>query len=679
MSIKKIFMASFIIFAISYAENTGEVYLEKSTIVSSTGFETNLKNVASNPIVITAKEIEDNNYQSVDEILNSIPAVNIINQGADKIIDLRGQGENAKTNVQVLVDGIQINSLDTSMTATPINTLDVNVIEKIEVIPGGGAVLYGSGTAGGVVNIITKSGAGFRGNIGYRNSEFGGHRYTTSIGNSIGNFDIALDYTKENTNGYRDYDELKSDFFQGKITYNFSKKENLALKYSKFKAKQTYPDLLTRKQMDKDRESWGRNPGEHSFTNTDKDEVVLTYNKELQDNLDLTVSTFYQKTELDLGQKLFMMYPSTRFYMDQSSIFEDKKYGVKPKLKYSYGDNSNIVLGIDYIKNTLLRDVNTITATPPFGRPKTSTTINDLEKETVSGFIHNTYRYSNFEFIQGIRYERANYNVKRDSADGSIKGKRDEDNIALELALNNLYSDTGNRYIKYERGFTSPAPALLTNKENDQYYMNNLKSETYDTFEIGIKDYIYNSYVRATGFYTLTRDEITSDMTGGMPPKTIDNYNLDKTKRIGLELSAEQWFDKLTLSQSYSYIKTKIKGTRKNGVDYSGNEIANVPENRFKLGAKYAFNNNFNLGLETIYTGTSYLNNENIGGKQNRHIVTNLVGNYIFSNGLKIYAGLNNLFNENYYNDVDYTISTNSYTYDPAPKRSYYIGFNYMF
>lgn len=679
MSIKKIFMVSFIISAISYAENTGEVYLEKSTIVSSTGFETNLKNVASNPIVITAKEIEDNNYQSVDEILNSIPAVNIINQGADKIIDLRGQGENAKTNVQVLVDGIQINSLDTSMTATPINTLDVNVIEKIEVIPGGGAVLYGSGTAGGVVNIITKSGAGFRGNIGYRNSEFGGHRYTTSIGNSIGNFDIALDYTKENTNGYRDYDELKSDFFQGKITYNFSKKENLALKYSKFKAKQTYPDLLTRKQMDKDRESWGRNPGEHSFTNTDKDEVVLTYNKELQDNLDLTVSTFYQKTELDLGQKLFMMYPSTRFYMDQSSIFEDKKYGVKPKLKYSYGDNSNIVLGIDYIKNTLLRDVNTITATPPFGRPKTSTTINDLEKETVSGFIHNTYRYSNFEFIQGIRYERANYNVKRDSADGSIKGKRDEDNIALELALNNLYSDTGNRYIKYERGFTSPAPALLTNKENDQYYMNNLKSETYDTFEIGIKDYIYNSYVRATGFYTLTRDEITSDMTGGMPPKTIDNYNLDKTKRIGLELSAEQWFDKLTLSQSYSYIKTKIKGTRKNGVDYSGNEIANVPENRFKLGAKYAFNNNFNLGLETIYTGTSYLNNENIGGKQNRHIVTNLVGNYIFSNGLKIYAGLNNLFNENYYNDVDYTISTNSYTYDPAPKRSYYIGFNYIF
>ena len=114
MNIKKFFILSLIISATSYAENAGEIYLEKSTIVSSTGFETNLKNVASNPIVITAKEIEDNNYQSVDEILNAIPAVNIINQGADKTIDLRGQGENAKTNVQVLVDGVQINSLDTS-------------------------------------------------------------------------------------------------------------------------------------------------------------------------------------------------------------------------------------------------------------------------------------------------------------------------------------------------------------------------------------------------------------------------------------------------------------------------------------------------------------------------------------------------------------------------------------
>lgn len=94
-----------------------------------------------------------------------------------------------------------------------------------------------------------------------------------------------MDYTKENTNGYRDYNELKSDFFQGKVTYNFSKEENLTLKYSKFKSKQTYPAMLTKIQMNADRENWRRKPGEYSFINTDKDEAVLNYNNKISSYL----------------------------------------------------------------------------------------------------------------------------------------------------------------------------------------------------------------------------------------------------------------------------------------------------------------------------------------------------------------------------------------------------------
>ena len=126
MNFKHILLLSILSSGITYGDEFGEIFLEESKIISTTGFETSIKNVASNPTVITAKDIQEKNYQSVDEILSTIPAVNIINQGGDKIIDLRGQGEKAKTNVQVLVDGIQMNSLDTSMTATPINTIDVN-------------------------------------------------------------------------------------------------------------------------------------------------------------------------------------------------------------------------------------------------------------------------------------------------------------------------------------------------------------------------------------------------------------------------------------------------------------------------------------------------------------------------------------------------------------------------
>lgn len=69
---------------------------------------------------------------------------------------MRGQGSSANVNVQVLLNGINLNMLDSSHGVTPINTIAPSDIERIEVLPGGGAVMYGNGTRGGVINIITK-------------------------------------------------------------------------------------------------------------------------------------------------------------------------------------------------------------------------------------------------------------------------------------------------------------------------------------------------------------------------------------------------------------------------------------------------------------------------------------------------------------------------------------------
>ena len=111
---------------------------------------------------------------------------------------MRGQGDKAKQNVQILVDGVQMNSLDTSMTATPINTISPDSIERIEVLPGGGSVLYGSGTSGGVVNIITKKGTGRKATVGFDHGQYGSNKTNVAVGESFGNFDVNLAYTKNN-------------------------------------------------------------------------------------------------------------------------------------------------------------------------------------------------------------------------------------------------------------------------------------------------------------------------------------------------------------------------------------------------------------------------------------------------------------------------------------------------
>ena len=661
--------------ATAYGEQN--VDLGKSVIYSTTGFETEMRKTASNPSVVTSKEIKERNYQTVDQILNDIPSINIVKQGKDSIIDLRGQGDKAKQNVQILVDGVQMNSLDTSMTATPINTIAVDNIERIEVLPGGGSVLYGSGTSGGVVNIITKRGTGRTATVGFDHGRYGSNKTNVAVGESFGNFDVNLTYTKNDREGYRDYDKSDSDYFQGDIRYRISDTQNIGFKYSKYKADETYPEMLTRAQVEDDRKQSGLIDGEHSKTKTDKDEYVLTYNNKFTENLDLNLVLFSQETEMKIHGRSYQgaMGPM-KLWMTQEALFRDKKKGIKSKLRYAYGEGSSVIFGLEYIDNDAKRK--SLMNMPPM--MNNILTVNDLTKETISGFVMNNYVWGNFEFAQGVRYERADYKVKRTSSTGpGIDTTTDEDNFAYEVSANYLYSDTGKTYIRYERGFTSPPPALLTNKNAAGYYLNNLKSEKYDNFEIGVSDYIGFTSLNASVFYTITKDEITSETSGtmGSASMTIDNYNLGKTERVGFELKAEQYIDKLTLSQSYAYINAKIKDGEVKGVDVSGNRVANVPRNKFNIGSNYAFTNRFNVGGEVVYIDDVYLNNKNLGGKKNSHVVTNIRANYNFDFGLSLHAGINNVFDKKYYEDVDYTESTGTFTYDPAAERNYYVGFRY--
>jgi iron complex outermembrane receptor protein len=327
-----------------------------------------------------------------------------------------------------------------------------------------------------------------------------------------------------------------------------------------------------------------------------------------------------------------------------------------------------------------------------------------LGKKTLSGFLLNTYKKGSFEFIQGIRYEKADYDIERISASrpyvygvplapgrpiiimsppittvAAIKEKKNEDNFAVELALNYLYSDTGNAYIKYERGFTSPAPALLTNRDGvtGDYYLNGLKSETFNSLEIGIKDYVGSTYLGANVYYTLTKDEIRSSAHTANQTEIIV-LNLDKTERFGLELFAEQHLNKFTFKESYSYVNAKVKRGEDRGFDLAGNKIALVPAHKFSLGTTYRINSKLSLGVDVVYNSAAYLNNQNTGGKKNAHVVANARINYEPIKGLNIHAGVNNLLDKKYHDVVSYSTSS-GYSYEPAYGRNYYVGFKYQF
>lgn len=656
----------------AYGE-TNSIDLGKSIIYSTTGFATETRKISASPTIVTAEEIKEKNYKSVKEALEDIPAVNIINNTFGSMIDLRGQGgldgnsAGAKANVQILLDGVAINSLETSMVSSPINTISIDNVERIEVIPGGGSVIYGSGTSGGVINIITKKGTGTRANAGYNYTSFNGKKYDVSAGHTIGKFDIDLSYSNNEAKGYRNDSKDDSEYFQGKVRYDINDNHNVEFKYNNYNANANILDSLTKEQLEQDRKMGVID----TIMRTDKDDYTLTYNGKLTSNLDLNIIGFHSQTNMELDM------------INDGLIwdFKDKKEGIKPKLKYTYGNNSSIIFGIDYIKNGGGR----YGKVPAMNMTMTSM---DLNKDTFAGFIMNTYKYSNFELTQGIRYEKSEYDLTKGSPISKKyqSFEKDEDNYAWELSGSYNYSDTGRTYLRYERGFTSPGPSLLTNKYGGSYYLNNLDSQTYNSFEIGMSDYKGFTAINLSLFYSLTDKEIYTYMSSGMTNSNILNYNLDKTERYGFEIKLEQYIDKLTLSQTYQYINAEIKkgkeklfdgnGNVITGESLSGNKIAGVPEHRFTLGAKYDFTNNFNINGEVVYNGNSYINNNNKYGKQDNYVVTNIRANYNMYNGLSLFAGINNLFDEEYCTSISYSQSE-GYTYDPAAERNYYVGFRY--
>lgn len=104
-------------------------------------------------VVVTSKNLEASSFFTPADALQLEPGLAIARDGIwSTSVNIRGFGEQ---RILEMVDGDRI------QTATehsgPMSTIDLNFIDKIEVIKGAGSVLYGSGAMGGVVNYVTKT------------------------------------------------------------------------------------------------------------------------------------------------------------------------------------------------------------------------------------------------------------------------------------------------------------------------------------------------------------------------------------------------------------------------------------------------------------------------------------------------------------------------------------------
>jgi len=149
--------------------------------------------------VITRAELERRAARSLADVLATALGVDAQQRSpAQADLGLRGSTYN---QVVVLVDGVRVSDVQSGHYALDL-AVPVGMIERIEILRGTGAALYGSDAIGGVVNIVMRRDTSFTA-LATRVGSFGGTSGRVALGSASGGTAFQLGADVDRSSGHR--------------------------------------------------------------------------------------------------------------------------------------------------------------------------------------------------------------------------------------------------------------------------------------------------------------------------------------------------------------------------------------------------------------------------------------------------------------------------------------------
>jgi vitamin B12 transporter len=188
---------------------------EGEITVTATKIEVPVENVGDDVDVITQEEIKEWGLTSISDVLNYIAGVNLSSTGG------WGKQSNVFINglsgryILVLLNGVPINDPSSPNNKANFEWIDLNNVERIEVLKGSQSSLYGSEAIGGVINIITKKPKKNEFFVNFEGGKYKTFKENLYSGLKLRNGFLSVSAENFKTNGYSATNEKS-----GKYTYN---------------------------------------------------------------------------------------------------------------------------------------------------------------------------------------------------------------------------------------------------------------------------------------------------------------------------------------------------------------------------------------------------------------------------------------------------------------------------
>ena len=146
---------------VNFGPDEAALFQDIPSVYSASKYEQKVTEAPSSVTIITSDEIKKYGYRTLAEILRSVKGFYTSYDRNYSYIGFRGFARpgDYNTRILLLMDGHRINDsiYDTAAIGTDF-VLDVDLIERIEIIPGPSSSLYGSNAFLGVINIISRQG-----------------------------------------------------------------------------------------------------------------------------------------------------------------------------------------------------------------------------------------------------------------------------------------------------------------------------------------------------------------------------------------------------------------------------------------------------------------------------------------------------------------------------------------
>lgn len=213
---------------------------------------TTYKNANQNISIITRDEILNSPAVSIDEILQQVPGMDIRRRGANGVQSDVGFRGSSFEQVLILINGIRMNDSQTGHNTLNI-PVDLEDVERIEIIKGPAARRFGQNAYAGAINIITKTHVGKNVKISANEGDYEtyGFGFNANVGNE--KFSNSLQANSNSSQGYRyntDF-EIRNVFYQNQLNIkNGSLKMQAGFSEKKFGANGFYASPLATEQYE---------------------------------------------------------------------------------------------------------------------------------------------------------------------------------------------------------------------------------------------------------------------------------------------------------------------------------------------------------------------------------------------------------------------------------------------